>query len=400
MRSHMQTRFRKLILLLPLVVLVAATLGVFLQVRFDDAPIRSVRDRFPVFADVAVDPESNIVAVTDENLFSLRTYDRDLLSNDVADPRTVITGPKSRVDFVCGVAVDPKNREIYAVNNDTAADVVVFKYDTSGNVPASRTLRPAPVSTWGVGLDLKNDEIAVTVQQTNKVLVYRRVAEGDENPLRIIQGPDTGLADPHGIFITPDDRIFLTDRDAHQILIYDTDGKQRGSIGERHHARFGAPFNHPTDVAVAANGDIYVSDGYGNAHVHWFSADGTHKKTWGGVGTGPGLFSTPHGIWVTRDNKVLVGDRENNRIQVFSADGAYLSEWGDLYHPMDIWGDADGTIYVTDQAPRIVAFSPRGEIIGRCKVVATWSHGLWGDAAGNLYCSEHNGQLTKLARLT
>jgi peptidylglycine monooxygenase len=242
------------------------------------------------------------------------------------------------------------------------------------------------------------------VDSTGRVYVYQRTGA----PVQVLSPEGEALAswgtgeiaDPHGIFITPDDRIFMTDRDAHQILVYDTDGRQRAAYGERHHARFGAPFNHPTDVAVAANGDFYVSDGYGNAHVHWFGADGKHRKTWGGIGTAPGLFSTPHGIWVTLDNKVLVGDRENNRIQVFTADGTYLSEWGDLYHPMDIWGDADGTIYVTDQAPRIVAFTPTGETLGRCKVVATHSHGLWGDAAGNLYCSEHNGQLTKLARLS
>jgi DNA-binding beta-propeller fold protein YncE len=194
----------------------STALGLFLQVSVNDAPIRSVRDRFPVFADVAVDPEANIVAVTDENLFSLRTYDRDLLTNDVADPRTVITGNKSRVDFVCGVAVDPKNKEIYAINNDTAADMVVFKYDQSGNIPASRTLRPAPVSTWGVALDLKHDEVAVTVEQINKVLVYRRLAEGDEKPLRIIQGKDTGLADPHGIYVDAEnDEIVVANHDSY-----------------------------------------------------------------------------------------------------------------------------------------------------------------------------------------
>jgi DNA-binding beta-propeller fold protein YncE len=188
-----------------------------------------------VFADVAVDPEANIVAVTDENLFSLRTYDRDLLTNDVADPRTVITGNKSRVDFVCGVAVDPKNKEIYAINNDTAADMVVFKYDQSGNIPASRTLRPAPVSTWGVALDLKHDEVAVTVEQINKVLVYRRLAEGDEKPLRIIQGKDTGLADPHGIYVDAEnDEIVVANHDS--IRSHRTDpaprlaGKIRGAV--------------------------------------------------------------------------------------------------------------------------------------------------------------------------
>ena len=157
-----------------------AALVLFSQLSGDVAPLRQVRDRFPVFADVAVDPESNIVTVTDENLFSLRTYDRDLATNDVADPRTVVTGNRTRVDFVCGVALDPVHKEIYTVNNDTAADMLVFKYDATGNVPASRTLRPAPVSTWGVAVDVKNDEVGVTVQQVNKVAIFRRLAEGEQ----------------------------------------------------------------------------------------------------------------------------------------------------------------------------------------------------------------------------
>src|SRR5438132_8490982 len=209
-------RIRKFLVVLLLLLSGPAVLLLFSQLSGDVSPLRQVRDRFPVFADVAVDPESNILAVTDENLFSLRTYDRDLVSNEVADPRTVITGNKSRVDFVCGVAVDPVNKEIYAINNDTAADMVVFKYDASGNVPAARTLRPAPVSTWGVALDLKHDEVAVTVQQINKVLVYRRLAEGDEKPLRVIQGKDTGLADPHGIYLDAEnDEIVVANQDSY-----------------------------------------------------------------------------------------------------------------------------------------------------------------------------------------
>ena len=206
------------------------------------------------------------------------------------------------------------------------------------------------------------------------------------------------VQDPHGIFITSDDRVLLVDRNAHQVLIFNTDGRLLTTLGERHQPRFGLPFNHPTDVAVAPSGDIYVSDGYGNAHVHRFAPDGSYCCSWGGIGSGPGQFSTPHGIWVTMDGRVLVGDRENNRVQIFTGDGAYLGEWGDLYHPMDIYGSADGRIFVTDQAPRIVAFSPDGEVIGRCSAAKIYSHGIWGDAAGNLFLCEHTGTITKLAR--
>src|SRR5438477_9242276 len=176
----MRTQLRKFFIVSLFVVAGPAALLLFSQLNSNFAPLRQVRDRFPVFADVAVDPDSNIVAVTDENLFSLRTYDRDLASDAVADPRTVITGNKTRVDFVCGVAIDPTNKEIYTVNNDTAADMLVFKYDANGNVPASRTLKPAPVSTWGVALDLTHDEVAVTIEHINKVAIYRRLAEGEE----------------------------------------------------------------------------------------------------------------------------------------------------------------------------------------------------------------------------
>jgi DNA-binding beta-propeller fold protein YncE len=154
--------------------------------------------------------------VTDENLFSLRTYDRDLNSNEVADPRTVISGTRTGVDFVCGVAIDPRNKEIFSVNNDTAADMMVFKYGDNGNVSRTRGLRAASATTWGVSLDLVHDEVAVTIESSNKVAVFRREAEGDEKPLRIIQGPSTGLADPHGIFVdSQNNEIFVANHDAY-----------------------------------------------------------------------------------------------------------------------------------------------------------------------------------------
>ena len=207
---------------MPLLLAAAGPGAFFLFSQLDGgiAPMRAVQDPYPVFADVAVDPDANIVAFTDENLFSLRTYDRDLASDGVADPRTVVTGPKSGIDFACGVAMDPVHREIYAANNDTASDLMVFKYDAHGDVPPSRSLRAAATGTWGVGLDLVHDEVAITVQHINKVAVYRRLAEGEDEPLRIIQGPNTGLSDPHGIFIDADNNeIFVANHDSyHEVL--------------------------------------------------------------------------------------------------------------------------------------------------------------------------------------
>src|SRR5262245_11473832 len=97
---------------------------------------------------------------------------------------------------------------------------MVFNYEAHGDVPPDRVLTPAATGTWGVGLDLVHDEVAVSVQHVNKVAVYRRLASGEEKPLRIIQGPNTGLADPHGLAIDPDnDEIFVANHDSyHEVL--------------------------------------------------------------------------------------------------------------------------------------------------------------------------------------
>ncbi len=199
----------------------------------------------------------------------------------------------------------------------------------------------------------------------------------------------TGLiTEAHGIFITKNDQIFLVDRDGHRVLCATPSGEVLFTIGASHLPRFGSPFNHPADVAVGPDGTIYVADGYGNSRVHRFQSDGTWVTSWGSPGSGAGEFSTPHGIWVLADGRVLVADRENNRIQVFDSDGGYLEEWGDHYHPMDIYVDGKGAIHVTDQVPRLSRLDSQGCLIGRCKPVPIGAHGVWGDLRGNLFLAE------------
>lgn len=208
------------------------------------------------------------------------------------------------------------------------------------------------------------------------------------------------IADAHGIFITRDDLILLVDRDAHQVLGFDPQGRLQLVLGERHRPSLQAPFNHPADVAAARNGDIYVADGYGNSAVHCFSGQGEWKRTWGRPGSGPGEFTTPHAVWVGDDDRVLVADRENNRVQIFNLDGEYLGEWNDFYHPMDIYVDANGRVYVTDQIPRLSVLTADGTLVGRCRPVLDGAHGVWGDSQGNLYLAEVQPmhRVTKLAR--
>lgn len=135
------------------------------------------------------------------------------------------------------------------------------------------------------------------------------------------------IADPHGIYCDAHDRIFIADRDAHQIVVFAADGSELFTLGERNQPRWQAPFNHPCDVAVANDGRIFVADGYGNACIHRFAADGSFEHSWGALGRELGQFMAPHAIWVDAQHCVLVADRENGRIQRFTTDGELIDVW-------------------------------------------------------------------------
>ena len=151
-------------------------------------------------------------------------------------------------------------------------------------------------------------------------------------------------------------------------------------------AKWQAPFNHPADVAVSPGGDIYVADGYGNSSIHKFSESGEYLLSWGAPGTEPGELSTPHGIWVDSKSRVYVADRENSRVQIFDTDGEYITEWIDLYHPMDIWFDDNDIAFVSDQTPRFSVLDEQGKLLSRGKAPDA-GLGLYGASNGNLYLS-------------
>ena len=203
--------------------------------------------------------------------------------------------------------------------------------------------------------------------------------------------------DSHGIFITEDDRILVVDRDGHQVLGFDKYGKHLFSLGDREHPKFQAPFNHPTDVAVGPTGEMYVSDGYGNCRVHRFSADGELIRSWGSWGNCPGEFTTPHGIGVLSDGRGGGGDRENSRVQVFDAEGEYLTEWRSFYKPMDIHVHRD-VVYVADQIPRVTAVN--GDGIGHWSLQADRSHAPWDPGRpGRQYVSRSIAARTRSPRM-
>ena len=136
--------------------------------------------------------------------------------------------------------------------------------------------------------------------------------------------------DPHGICIDAQGNVFLVDRAAQVVMKFTVGGEKVFELGTRDQPsdtgyteenrtvlRAAGPFHHPTDIAFSDSGEFYVSDGYRNARVHKFSADGTLLFSWGEPGTGPGQFHLVHSVWEAR-GRVYVADRENNRIHVFT----------------------------------------------------------------------------------
>jgi DNA-binding beta-propeller fold protein YncE len=142
--------------------------------------------------------------------------------------------------------------------------------------------------------------------------------------------------------------VWTTDDQGHQVKKWSADGKVALTLGTYEKPGEGPDtFNGPTDVAVAASGDIFVSDGYGNSRIARFTAAGEFVKAWGLNGSLPGQLNLPHAIVIDSRGRLLVADRKNQRVQVFDQEGAFLDQWKGLGQPvaLDI---RDDVLYVAD----------------------------------------------------
>ena len=163
---------------------------------------------------------------------------------------------------------------------------------------------------------------------------------------------------PHGIAVDKDGNVWVTDgqgRDGkgHQVFKFSPDGEVLMTLGKAGVAGDGPDtFNQPDDVAIAPNGDIFVSDGHtpamGNARVMKFTKDGKFIKQWGRHGSGPGEFEVPHALAFDSRGRLFVGDRANNRIQIFDQDGNFIDQWKQFSRPSGVYIDNHDVIYVTD----------------------------------------------------
>lgn len=166
-------------------------------------PLRIIKDSYSAFSSVAVDLKHDEVVMTDESLFQILSYKRTENTPRTArmsEPKRMIGGLKTYIEFQCGVYIDQQSGEIYAVNNDTVDRLVIFSREQKGDTVPSRIVR-TPHTTYGIAVDEATQELYLTVQEAAAVSVFRKGAAENEAPLRLIQGPKTGMGDPHGIAI-------------------------------------------------------------------------------------------------------------------------------------------------------------------------------------------------------
>jgi DNA-binding beta-propeller fold protein YncE len=211
---------------------------------------------------------------------------------------------------------------------------------------------------------------AVAVNSKGHIFLFQRtkpmLAEYDAKG-NFIQSLGDGLfTHPHGLRVDADDNLWTTDDGNHLVLKLDPAGNVLMVLGRINTgAEANWLFNKPADVAFAKHGDIYVADGYGNSRIVKFDRDGNYLKAWGKYGTGIGEFNLPHAVAVDNQGRVYVGDRENQRIQVFDSEGKFIQQWTDVGYPYGLVITPDQHIWMVDGGyDRIVELDQNGKILG------------------------------------
>lgn len=270
-----------------------------------------------------------------------------------------------------------------------------------GKLPRGMSFLECP----GVAVDSR-DNVYVLTRGEHPIIVFDR--EG--NFLRSF-GEGLFSNRTHGLYIAHDDSLLVADDGIHTIQKFTPTGKKLMEIGQRNQPapRWGGqPFNRPTSAAIMpSNGDIYVSDGYGNSRIHVYTGEGEYKFSWGSPGIDRGQFIRPHNIAIDSNDRVYVVDRECHRIQIFNPKGRFITMWNNIHRPdaMVLWqdhiyvGELNGMAGV-DDAPglghRVGVYNLKGKMVcrfgtpeegeGPGQFIAP--HGVAVDSRGDLYVSE------------
>jgi len=274
--------------------------------------------------------------------------------------------------------------------------------------------------TWG-------GVISVDVDARGNIWVFHRseptIFEFDPSGKLIKSFGKDMFVQAHGMTIDREGNIWVTDAQAkdgkgQQVFKLSPEGKVLMTLGKAGVAAEGPDtFNGPTDVVVAPNGDIFISDGHvanSNGRVVKFSKDGKFIKAWGKKGTGPGEMDTPHSIAMDSRGRIFVADRANSRIQIFDQDGRFLDQWKQFGRPSGVFIDKNDVIYVADSQSnatlnpgfkrglrvgsakdgKVTAFVPFAEADAD-KNNNAGMEGVTADATGNIYVGETTTQTLK-----
>jgi len=250
---------------------------------------------------------------------------------------------------------------------------------------------------------------AVAENSLGEIIVFHR----GEHPLivcdaggKVLRSFGDGLiGSAHGLRIDAHDNVWITDVGNHLVMKFDREGKLLMKLGTGKPGAGPSEFNKPTDIAFGPGGEFYVTDGYGNSRVTKFSPSGAPLYSWGTLGTNRGQFRIPHSVVRDAKGRLLVGDRENDRIQIFDESGKLLEVWPG-FAPYGLALDAAGHVYVADgRKNEVVRLDDAGKIVerfgkkGHAAGEFDLAHMLTFDRAGNLFVTDVNGKrVQKLVR--
>lgn len=285
-------------------------------------PVRSILDSDPIYASVGVDIRANEVFLQDSNTWSIRVFNR--LDNTPADavrtePKRVISGPKTDVQFNSCVWIDPVNGDIYSVENDIGDSIVVFSHDAEGDIVPKRHLKVTHRG-YAMTVDEEKQELFLSVQYPPQVAVYRKEAEGDEKPKRVLQGESTRLSDAHGIAIDVKKKLMFVNNWGN-ISDYQTVGTGRFELpsitiypidanGDTAPVRIiqgpRTQLNWPGGMALDPDtGDLYVANDVGQSILVFRGTDSGNVAPYRVLKGQKTRLSYPTGVFIDTKNKEL-----------------------------------------------------------------------------------------------
>ena len=247
----------------------------------------------------------------------------------------------------------------------------------------------------------------VEANSQNQIFVYQRGQEAppvlcfDNDGNFIFAWDHLEFGRPHMVLCDKEDNVWLIDDGGHIIYKLSKDGAVLFTLGIKGElGKDDIRFNQPTDLTFGPQGEMYVSDGYGNKRIAKFDARGTFIKQWGSEGTHPGQFALPHAIGSDKEGLIYVADRENWRVQIFNADGIFLKQWMHIGRPSDLMYVASEDAFYICDAPnhRITKVKTSGEIIGFFEALGEGIHAITVAPNGDIIVGLVSGGVSKYTK--